>query len=383
MPPAASPTVIRQTERWFVRRGTPTMIKGYGFVSHVLPRMLPALSFVALASLAWLVLLRVVGSWRWSLLAGIVVLTLAVWTTTSLFVRRLPTFSRRATLAVLIAYATLPVAVPLLQLAVHDEITAPGGSVVGLLGFVVFFAAAFLATALATTYGLGAQLRGALRHTLYDLRNSARLLGRALPTLLFVTLFLFFTGELWQAMNRLEWWRLGLVVGLFAAITVLAAAARLRDEIGRVEQDLAPEQLAAACAGTPLARAELPTEPVPPMPLTGRQSRNLLVLLATRQLTQAAVVGLALFGFFLVLGVTVVKPETAEQWIGAPPAYSSLLPTVPAALLRNATLLAAFGSMYFTVTSMIDTDHRRQFFAPIIDEIERTLTVRAVYLAVR
>lgn len=359
------------------------MIDEYGFVTHVLPRMLPALSFVALASLAWLVLLRAVGSWRWGLLAGIVVLTFAVWTTTSLFVRRLPEFSRRATIAILVAYAALPVAVPLLQLAVHDEVTAPGGSVVGLLGFVVFFAVAFLATALATTYGLGAQLRGALRRTVYDLRNSARLLGRALPALLFVTLFLFFTGELWQAMNRLEWWRLGLVVGLFAAITVLAAAARLRDEIGRVEQDLEPDELAAACQGTPLARVDLPNGPVRPVPLTGRQSRNLLVLLATRQLTQAALVGVALFAFFLVLGIIVVKPATAEQWIGEAPAYSSLLPSVPAALLRNATLLAGFGSMYFSVTSMIDTDHRRQFFAPIIDEIERTLTVRAVYLTVR
>lgn len=36
--------------------------------------------------------------------------------------------------------------------------------------------------------------------------------------------------------------------------------------------------------------------------------------------------------------------------------------------------------MYFAITSMSDADHRRQFFAPIIDEIERTL---AVYLAVR
>jgi hypothetical protein len=383
MPRTASPTVVRQTERWFVRRGTPTMIEGYGFGTHVLPRMLPALSFVALAGLAWLVLLRPVGSWRWLLLAGIVVLALVVWATISLFVRRLPTFSRRTTITVLVAYAVLPVAVPLLQLAVHDEVTAPGGSVVGLLGFVVFFAAAFVATALATAYGLGALLRRAIRHTVYDLRNSARLLGRALPALLFVTLFLFFTGELWQAMNRLEWWRLGLVVALFAAITVLAAGARLRDEIRRVDQDIDPDELVAACQDTPLARLDLPTGPVRPVPLTGRQSRNLLVLLATRQLMQAAVVGLALFAFFLVLGLTVVKPETAAQWIGAPPVYSRLLPSVPAALLRNATLLAAFGSMYFAVTSMIDTDHRHQFFAPIIDEIERTLTVRAVYLAVR
>ncbi|RSM61621.1 hypothetical protein DMB66_24125 [Actinoplanes sp. ATCC 53533] len=46
------------TERWFVRQGVPSMIEGYGFVSHVLPRMLPSLAFVALASLGFLVPLR-------------------------------------------------------------------------------------------------------------------------------------------------------------------------------------------------------------------------------------------------------------------------------------------------------------------------------------
>jgi hypothetical protein len=79
----------------------------------------------------------------------------------------------------------------------------------------------------------------------------------------------------------------------------------------------------------------------------------------------------------------VVTPPIAEQWIGAAPVPSVLFPAVPVALLRNATLFAAFGSMYFAVTSMSDADHRRQFFAPIIDEVERTLAVRTVYLAVR
>ena len=32
---------------------------------------------------------------------------------------------------------------------------------------------------------------------------------------------------------------------------------------------------------------------------------------------------------------------------------------------------------------MTDADHRKQFFAPVIDDVERTLAVRAVYLAVR
>lgn len=377
--------LIRPTERWFVRQGAPTMIDGYGFGTHVLPRMLPSLAFVAFASLAWLVPLRSAGSARWILLAVVIVVTLAIRAVTTAAVRRLTRFSRTATVTILAVYAAMPITVPLLQLAVDGAVTPPGGQVVGILGFVIFFAAALGATYLATTYGLGALLRLAIRHTVYDLRNSMHLIGRALPGLLFVTLFLFFTGELWQAMNRLGWWRLTLVVALFAAITMLATATRLRDEIGRVEQDLSPPRLAEACVGTPLAGVPIgnvaPDGPLPAVPLSGRQNRNLLLMLATRQLVQATVVGAALFTFFLVLGVLVVVPDTAEQWIGAPPVYA--VPGIPVALLCNAILFAGFGSMYFAVTSMSDTDHRRQFFAPILDEVERVLAVRAVYLTLR
>ncbi|KAB2345904.1 hypothetical protein [Actinomadura rudentiformis] len=387
MPFTASQIVVRQTEQWFTQRGAPTMIAGYGFVTHVLPRMVPSLALVTLASLAWLVPPRAAGSGSMVLLGGVIVVTVAVWGAMRVLVRRRPRLSRTATVAILAGYAAMPVAVPLLQLAVDDAVTPPGGPVVGLVGFVIFFAAVFVATLLGTTYGLGALLRRAIRRAFSDLGTNVHLLGRALPMLLFVTLFLFFTGELWQAVNRLTWWRIALVVGLFAAITVLAAASRLREEIGRVEQDLSPDRLASACMGTPLA--EVPIGDLVPggrlraVPLNGRQARNLLLMLATRQLVQAAVAGAALFAFFLILGLLVVTPETAEQWIGAKPAPSGLLPAVPVALLRIATLFAGFGSMYFAVTSMSDADHRRQFFAPIIDRIERILAVRAVYLAIR
>ena len=119
------------------------------------------------------------------------------------------------------------------------------------------------------------------------------------------------------------------------------------------------------------------------MPLTSRQVGNLLLMLATRQLVQAAVVGLGLFVFFFILGLAIVDDATAAQWIGDTPRYSAVLPGVPVALLRNTVMIAGFGSMYFAVTSMIDAEHRSQFFAPILDEVERMLAVRAVYLAVR
>jgi hypothetical protein len=267
---------IRLTERWFVHQGAPTMIEGYGFTVHVLPRMLPSLALVALASLAWLVPLRSAGSARWLLLGVVIVVTMVISAVITAFVRRLPRFSRTTTITVLGVYAAMPITVPLLQLAVDGAVSPPGGRVMGLFGFVIFFVAAFGATLAATTYGLGALLRRAIRHTIYDLRNSMHLIGRALPGLLFVTLFLFFTGELWQAMNRLGWWRLALVVALFAAITMLATATRLRDEIGRVEQDLSPPRLAEACVGTPLARVRIediaPDGSLHAVPLTARRT---------------------------------------------------------------------------------------------------------------
>lgn len=385
---AAAAEVVRQTERWFINRGVATMIENYRFTEHVLPRMLPSLALMAsLASLAWLVPLEGPGSGRWALLAVVVVVIITARVTAGLVGRRFPHFSRIATVVLLSAYAAMPIAVPLIQLAVTGHLTPPGGHAIGAVGFVVFFAVVFVATLLGTTYSVGALLRRAIRRTVFDMRNSLRrLLGWALPLLLIANVFLFFTGELWQAMNRLSWPRLSLVVAVFAAITILAAANRLREEISRVEQELNPERLAAAAAGTPVA--ETSTEELArhgllqARPPNGHQQRNLLVMLATRQLAQAAVVGVALLMFFIVMGLIVVTPETATQWIGSQPA-PSIIPGVPIALLRNAALFAAFGSMLFAVTSMSDDEYRHQFFAPIIDEIESTLAVRTIYLAVR
>ena len=174
---------------------------------------------------------------------------------------------------------------------------------------------------------------------------------------------------------------------------MLATSARLRGEVDRVEHDLSPERLAVACTGTPLARLVRrtdgsggPTFPEPvvtPEPLTGPQETNLLLVLAARQLVQAAVVGLGLFLFFVVLGAIVVDDTVARIWIGEDPRGAAWLPGLPAALLRAAALLAGFGSMYFAITAMTQTEQRQEFFDPVIGDVERMLAVRAVYLTVR
>jgi hypothetical protein len=234
-------------------------------------------------------------------------------------------------------------------------------------------------TAVAIGYGLVPLALQALRHAWADLRGSLRLQSRALPTLLFITFFLFFTGELWQLMNHLAWGRLILVLALFAAVTVLATSARMRGEVDRIEHDLNPGRLTDACVGTPLEGRSPATVPAP-APLTRRQETNLLLVLATRQLVQAAVVGLGLFAFFVVLGAIVVDDTVATTWIGETPHRSAVLPWLPAPLPRAAALLAGFASMYFAITSMTQSEHRQEFFAPVTGHVERLLAVRAVYL---
>jgi hypothetical protein len=156
----ASSAVVRRTEQWFVRQGAPTMIEGYGFRSHVLPRMLPALTFVAVGSLAWLVLLRSTGLSKWVLLGVIVAVMVTAWIVLSLFVRRLPSFSPRTTVFLLAAYAAMPVIVPVLQTVINNNVVAPGAPELEpgykwllVFWFVLFFGVAFVATMLATTYG--------------------------------------------------------------------------------------------------------------------------------------------------------------------------------------------------------------------------------------
>ena len=381
MPLTASRALVRQTERWFVRRGVPQMIAGYDFRRHVLPRMVPYLALVALVDVAWFgtVSAGVSGTARDLVALGAVGASLALWPALTAWSRRMPRLSLPTAAVLLAGYAVLLAAVPLFALNV-------GWSVAGVARYLLAAAAATAGGYLAVTYGLLPLLRSAVRHVLDDMRNSLRLQGRALPMLLFVTLFFFFTGELWQAMNRLGWDRVGGVLLLFAAVTILASAGRLRDEIGRVEQDLRPERLSHSCQRTPLSTVDMrdvaPDGQLAPVRLTNGQVTNLLVILATRQLVQAFVVGLGLFAFFVVLGLLMVTRETAEQWIGD---SAVMLPgtDTPLALVKNAALLAGFGSMYFAVTSMIDGEQRHQFFAPILDEVERILAVHAVYLTVR
>jgi len=391
---AGTDPVFRQTERWFVRQGVPTFIDPYRFSVNVLPRMLPFLAGVVAATVVSVVVLAFSSGLQNALIGGLSWLVAQIGLPLVLVRSGLPRLSGRVASGVLVAYALVPILLPSVFVAIYG--TSRGAQLIGrtdatveeIVGvvtivLVVAYAAIFALAWAVTAYGLVPLARRAIGHVISDMRGSLQLQGRAMPTLLFVTFFLFFTGELWQLMNHLGWGRLVAVLALFAAVTVLATSARLRSEIDRVEQDLAPQRVAAACAGTPLADLTADAPPAQPPPLTARQETNVLMVLATRQLIQAAVVGLGLFAFFVILGVIIVDDVTAASWIGAAPQHSVWAPFLPVALLRAAALLAGFGSMYFAITTMTQREYRQEFFEPVISDVERTLAVRAVYLDAR
>ncbi|MEV6521684.1 hypothetical protein AB0M43_07095 [Longispora sp. NPDC051575] len=389
--------VLSRTESWFIRQGIPQLITGYGF-RQIVSRMVPYLVFTALL---WLDMFTGFGPVQVLPVAAVGAAATWAWLT-RLGTRPPPRLPTGTAIGVLLAHVLGPPVVAvgmaalgwldfhlsvhgLVEVVLDDPDDLDPGRLLGIIAEVVglWIAVDLVLVAvgyLVTSNGLVALSVRALGHAVTDLRHSARLQGRALPVLLFVTLFLFFTGELWQLCNRLPWVRIFVLVTVLAAISVLAVATRLRVELGRIERDMSPADILAACAGTPLARlAPRVASRAVGAALRPRQQANLLFALAIRQLIQGAVVGLGLYGLFTLLGWLVLYPSLARQWIGAPIEYSTVFPDQPAAMFRLAVLLAGFGGMYYVVHSMNNADTREEFFAPTIAELESVLAVHAAY----
>jgi hypothetical protein len=378
--------VVKRTERWFVREGLPQFVSDFTVRKQILPRTLP---FLAGSALAWNLLL--VSTPTAGAVIALVVTAGLFWPfTAGLGGTRPPRLSTAGALVVVLVFFLAMVALPLLTWWAWPDrfppefsgLVLPTGVILPLVGTLI--GAALLALAcVATAFGFVALVRHALSDLVHGLWNIPRLLGRSMPVVLFGTLFLFFTGELWQLTDSASWLRVGLVLGLLAVVVGLATWRQVRGHDTPHRFDVTPDAAVEACAGTPLAPIAADTaRDLPAEPLAPQQSVNVLLLLTTRQLVQAAMIGLGLFLFFVAVGVAAVPPEVAEVWIGHPP-QGSFLPGVPASVLKLAALLAGFGGVSFSVQSMNDAAYREEFFEPVIASVTRSVLVRAVYLAAR
>jgi hypothetical protein len=340
-------------ERFLIRNGLPQLVPGWTARTHVVPRMLPSLTFFAT-----FVAVSIPKDSRFVEILSLVV-GLATGVTVWMLCGKLRTHQwelpRWVVLGITILFLALPTTVVSLDYAAdQDGWVTIGEEAGGISPGLAAISVGIVATAASIVwlfvsyagvqFGVVALIRIAFIQSLRDLRNSGRLHGRALPTTLFVTFLGFFAGEMWQLGDHLTWIRTVLVLFLFALVATAASGSHLRDELDALDY----------------------------VTLTRRQMRNVLAVLATRQLVQATVVGVAIFAFLIALGIVAVDPQTAETWVGAKP-DASVIPGVPQALLRCAALLAGFGATNFVVSTMTDGDARSMFFRPIVSDLEESL----------
>ncbi len=364
-----------QTDRWFLAQGVPHFIAGYSARTDVWTRAVPALSV--------LFVLGLVGELGFAALTGLgtfvvgIGLVVGVW----LGLNRLrgqPVFALPRQVGRL--EPVLFVAVPTVVSAVRSQtwidpvLTVVVGSLI--LGLVYAV----------TSYGLVAITRFVMGELGVQLRLLGSISSRAVPMLLLITMTIFITGETWQMAAKLRGLSFVATIGLFVVIGGLFLWTRVPEVIASVERFDHWGEVATLLEGTPLAGTAVPGHGDPAEPPVARgEWFNMAVLALTAQAVQITLVAIVVWVFFVLLGLVAVRPDTAEQWLGAPPdpilgvlAVGESRFAVTEEGLRVAAFLAAFAGLTFTVYLITDEAYRREFRTDVTDRLRQLLAVRLV-----
>ncbi|MGZ5398891.1 MAG: hypothetical protein ACXWDM_02680 [Nocardioides sp.] len=242
-----------------------------------------------------------------------------------------------------------------------------------------------------TTLRAGVIATWGIRRTFGSLGQLFPLVTRALPLLLLFITFLFINAEVWQVAAGLDGSVMWLTVALFTAITVAFLLVRLPEELQVFDDALDEDRVLSGLKGTPLAgwgeahKGDGSARNVVEQDeLIGLQKANLVLMLLIAQIVQVLLLALAVFMFFVVFGLLIMEPRTILIWTG-----EESLRAVPfferanMELLQVSTFLAAFSGLYFTVYAVTDEVYRTQFFSSIVRELERAVSVRVAYRAMR
>lgn len=230
----------------------------------------------------------------------------------------------------------------------------------------------------------------ALKRTLTSLGSVVSTASRALPLLLVFIAFLFINAEAWQMTSSLGFSTLWLTALLLAGLGTVFLLVRLPEEVDQADDAVDDAFLLRACRGTPLAGAcremvdDPGADPAGHAEITGYDRWNLIVVLLVIQAVQVVVLVVAVFGFLLVFGSLIVNEDVQLAWT-AKEATTHVpgLTSVSAELIKVSLFLASFSGLYFTVSAVTDETYRGQFFAAVMEHLERAVGVRAVYLALR
>jgi hypothetical protein len=243
---------------------------------------------------------------------------------------------------------------------------------------------------LGTSYGVVPLTRWAGARTVRELEQVVSLLVRALPLLILFITFIFLQNEAWQITAELHGPYYWIVLGLFVAIGVGFSVIRLPREIGQLSEFESWDVVLGRVDGTPasaLVAESARGERVDTAPLSKRQWGNVALVFLFSQGLQVLLVSAMVFLFLLVFGVLVVTEPVARGFVDAQPNVLASFElwgrdlVITEELLRVTGFLTVFAGLYFSVTAVTDESYRSEFIGEILEEMRRSLAVRAVYLA--
>jgi len=230
----------------------------------------------------------------------------------------------------------------------------------------------------------------ALARTFRSLWTLMPMMTRALPLLLLFVTFLFVNAEAWEVASHLDGGELWLVALLFGTMAGAFLLVRLPEEVDRTDDHVDDALLLASTTGTPLEAAaqelvaDPDADPASYAEVSGYERWNLVLVLVVIQATQVLLLAVGVFLFFMLFGAITMESGIVTGWTGEeahslPGRFSN----ISVELVQVSVFLAAFSSLYLTVSTVTDETYRAQFFGSVLHELERAVGVRAVYLALR
>ena len=240
-----------------------------------------------------------------------------------------------------------------------------------------------------TALGARPILAWSVTRTLGGLRHLLPMIARSLPLLVVFVLFLFINAEVWHVAANLDGAVLWLVVVLFLGLGTAFFVMRLPEEIDRADDELDDERIRTVTEGTPIGgevaevAAGHPGLLMAETVLSRFERTNLMVALVVVQLSQVVLVAASLMLFLLGFGAIAMKRGVVEVWIGEGTTHLPGVENLSVELLQVAVFLSAFSAFYISVTAVTDDAYRGAFFTGVMEELERSIAVRAAYNAVR
>lgn len=390
--PPALRSAKRGADRWFREQGLPTFVPLRRWFTDLPRRVAPLVAWVALVGFLLDVFAEVLDAMialtgGGDITIALIVLVMLVaavavaWTgylLARMLLRRLPA-------PFVTVVATLLIAACSAWMIVDGYQFSPGATVGPVFETLAILAACILITGM----GGGALISWASRLAVRNAAAIGHMASIALPVILMLVVFAFFSAEVWQMASALTWGSialLGLVVAGLAVVVVLRVSA---SEIDDGSQQPTPEQRAAMLADTPAEHHDPAS--APRQRLRAPQRLNILLAMTFAQLVQALFFAALLCALLIVIGSIAVPVGIVELWVGTGNATQPLSvdrwviggATLPVTvnLLKAATVLSLIATLPFVFSAVSEPRYRERFFDPIMADMRRAILVRDVLIA--